>query len=92
MREVERSENVSSKTNEIDGMMVARLPQPKTTVACVPIERFCFAPSLSVDLTVNKSYYSCFDENSKQTPPPKGHISLEQQIIVTRQSGQGGTK
>jgi hypothetical protein len=81
-RKEKENEYVNPKTNKIDGIVVARLPQQNATVACVPIEGFCFAPSLSVDLTVNKSYYSCFDENSKRTQT-KGHIvrSLPQTVI-----------
>jgi hypothetical protein len=76
-RNEKENEYVNPKTNKIDGIVVARLPQQNATVACVPIEGFCFAPSLSVDLTVNKS-----DENSKRTQT-KGLIvrSLPQTVI-----------
>ena len=61
-----QTENVSSKTNQIDGMMVvARFSPSETTVACVvPIEGlFLIAPKKSWS---NGNLKSCFGSSTQK--------------------------
>jgi hypothetical protein len=55
-----------SKTNKIDGMVAARLPEQNAAVmSCIPIEgSFAFAPSCFGSILNIKS--SCFRINSQQ--------------------------
>lgn len=67
MKEIEQTENVSSKTNKIDEVgscsRVATFPSSTTTSG------FSFAPNLSLDTTVNKSYHSKSDSRLEILKP-----------------------